>query len=166
MTIHGRVWGFILDFVKTINCTLQEHSQSRGPGWLQINNGCHFAIGWQIDRIIKRQCSSSDLFPFPKVTWPTRRLADFLSAWISYTETTMQHALICGSGRVNIMTSLKTVTSHRVLAVDFWCRSLNWLQRTLILAYNRTRKMKLTFWNNHQSILPVSTTQQYATSAQ
>lgn len=114
----------------------------------QINSWCHFAIGWRIDRIIKLQCSSSELFPFPKVTWPTRRLADFLSAWISYTETTMQHALICGSGRVNIMTSLKTVTFHQVLTVDFWCRSLNWLQRTLILAYSAVNRVNRTFIYN------------------
>ncbi|KAJ8396664.1 hypothetical protein AAFF_G00015020 [Aldrovandia affinis] len=46
--------------------------------WPQMNSRCHLAIGWRSERIIKLQCSSSAPFPFPRLSWPIRRLDDFL----------------------------------------------------------------------------------------
>lgn len=101
----------------------------------QISRPCHFAIGWRTERIIELQCSSSELFSFPKVNCPIRRLGDFLVAQVSYTETSILHCSRGNSGRENMRTSLKTVTREQATAQVFWYLNLHWLRCTLILAY-------------------------------
>ncbi|KAG5839144.1 hypothetical protein ANANG_G00201820 [Anguilla anguilla] len=69
------------------------------------------------------------------LAWPIRRLDDLLPPPTSYTETTMEHSVTWGPGRAKVMTSLKTVISHLVLWVVFWCRRLHLLQTTDVRAY-------------------------------
>lgn len=101
----------------------------------QTSRPCHFATGWRTERIIKLQCSSSELLSFPRVNCPISFLVDFLFMRISYTETVILHCSRGNSGRVNMSTSLKTVTRQRATAEVFWYLSLHWLHWMLILAH-------------------------------
>lgn len=109
----------------------------RGGLWAvtQISRPCHFAIGWRTERIIRFQCSSSELLSLPTVNCPIRCLVDFLVVWVSYTETIILHRSRGNSGRENMNTSLKAVTRQRATTEVFWYLNLHLLHWTLILAY-------------------------------
>lgn len=100
-----------------------------------MSRPCHFAIGWRTERIIRPQCSSSELLSLPTVNCPIRCLVDFLVVLVSYTETTILHCPRGSSGKENMRTSLKTVTMQRATAEVFWYLNLHWLHCTLILTY-------------------------------
>lgn len=101
----------------------------------QISMPCLFAIGWRTEHIIKLQCLSCEFLSLPKVNCPIRFLDNFLVMWVSYTETDILHCSRGHSGRENMRTSLKTVTSEWATAEVFWYLNLCWLHCTLILAY-------------------------------
>lgn len=124
----------------------------------QISMPCHFAIGWRTEHIIKLQCLSCEFLSLPKVNCPIRFLDNFLVMWVSYTETDILHCSRGHSGRENMRTSLKTVTSEWATAEVFWYLNLCWLHCTLILAYRAVQHREgtsgtLHVWQHYDHVL-------------